>query len=162
MKYIYSYIELTYVTFLFDIQYGTRYVYRSVTSNVEGRLDYILTSIIKYQQIELKKYNNAIFYLSVPSRYPLADLELENFRIKIRELLGYDNMLFGMAITDSSNMRIKAVLHLILDWSFLLKVAITHTIPWAYATVSYNIDVPSSVCKCHVHKLLSGLFEICH
>lgn len=103
------------VTFLFDIQYGTRYEYRSVTSNVEGRLDYILTSIIKYQQIELKKYNNAIFYLSVPSRYPLADLELENFRIKIRELLGYDNMLFGMAITDSSNMRIKAVLHLILD-----------------------------------------------
>ena len=103
------------VTFLFDIQYGTRYEYRSVTSNVEGRLDYILTSIIKYQQIELKKYNNDIFYLSVPSRYPLADLELENFRIKIRELLGYDNMLFGMAITDSSNMRIKAVLHLILD-----------------------------------------------
>ena len=54
-------------------------------------------------------------YLSVPSRYPLADEELENFRIKIRELLGYDNMLFGMAITDSSNMRIKAVLHLILN-----------------------------------------------
>jgi len=45
----------------------------------------------------------------------LADEELENFRIKIRELLGYDNMLFGMAITDSSNMRIKAVLHLILN-----------------------------------------------
>lgn len=101
--------------FLLGVQHDTRYEYRSVTSNVEGRLDYILTSIIKYQQIELKKYNNAIFYLSVPSRYPLADEELENFRIKIRELLGYDNMLFGMAITDSSNMRIKAVLHLILN-----------------------------------------------
>lgn len=103
------------VAFLLGVQHDTRYEYRLVTSNVEGRLDYILTSIIKYQQIELKKYNNAIFYLSVPSRYPLADEELENFRIKIRELLGYDNMLFGMAITDSSNMRIKAVLHLILN-----------------------------------------------
>mgnify|MGYP000320895738 CR=1 FL=1 len=91
------------VAFLLGVQHDTRYEYRSVTSNV------------KYQQIELKKYNNAIFYLSVPSRYPLADEELENFRIKIRELLGYDNMLFGMAITDSSNMRIKAVLHLILN-----------------------------------------------
>ena len=90
------------VAFLLGVQHDTRYEYRSVTSNVEGRLDYILTSIIKYQQIELKKYNNAIFYLSVPSRYPLADEEL-------------DNMLFGMAITDSSNMRIKAVLHLILN-----------------------------------------------
>lgn len=95
------------VAFLLGVQHDTRYEYRSVTSNVEGRLDYILTSIIKYQRIELKKYNNAIFYLSVPSRYPLADEELENFRIKIRELLGYDNMLFGMAITDSSNMRVR-------------------------------------------------------
>ncbi len=51
-----------------------------------------------------------LLYLSVPSSYPFADQELKNSIIK-----GYDNMLFGMAITDSSNMRIKAVLHLILN-----------------------------------------------
>ena len=83
------------VDFLLHIEYGRQYDYLSVTSRTDGRLDYILESMTKYQQLALEKYNNAVVFLSVPACYPLTKPELNRFNEAIRLHLGYDDILFG-------------------------------------------------------------------
>ena len=48
------------VDFLLHIEYGRQYDYLSITSGTDGRLDYIVESMTKYQQLALEKYNNAV------------------------------------------------------------------------------------------------------
>lgn len=98
------------VDFLLHIEYGRQYDYLSVTSGTAGRLDYILESITKYQQLALEKYNNAVVFLTVPACCPPTSQEKERFEEAVHRHLGYDDMLFGMIIHENKEQGIKATL----------------------------------------------------
>ena len=83
------------VEFLLSMQYGRQYDYRSVTSNIENRLDYIFESMTRYQQVDLSRYNSAVIFLQFPLGKPLDELSLTSFKQRIREWLGYTDILFG-------------------------------------------------------------------
>ena len=83
------------VEFLLHVQYGRQYDYRSVTSNIENRLDYIFESMTRYQQVDLSRYNSAVIFLQFPLEKPLDELSLTSFKQRIREWLGYTDILFG-------------------------------------------------------------------
>lgn len=83
------------VEFLLHVQYGRQYDYRSVTSNIENRLDYIFESMARYQQVDLSRYNSAVIFLQFPLGKPLDELSLTSFKQRIRELLGYTEIYFG-------------------------------------------------------------------
>ena len=98
------------VDFLLNVKYGRQYDYLSVTSGTDGRLDYILESITKYQYLALEKYNNAIVFIMVPTCYPLTKPELNRFNEAIRLHLGYDDILFGTSTYESSRQDVKVTL----------------------------------------------------
>ena len=83
------------VEFLLHVQYGRQYDYRSVTSNIENRLDYIFESMTRYQQVDLSRYDSAVIFLQFPLGKPLDELSLTSFKQRIREWLGYTDILFG-------------------------------------------------------------------
>ena len=83
------------VEFLLHVQYGRQYDYRSVTSNIENRLDYIFESMTRYQQVDLSRYNSAVIFLQFPLGKPLDELSLTSFKQRIREWLGYTDIYFG-------------------------------------------------------------------
>lgn len=86
---------------MFNIAYGIRYDYCSVVHGTNGRLDYILESMTKYQQLDLSRYDHAIVLIRYSSRYPLDDTELETFRQAVHNRLGYKNILFGTAVENN-------------------------------------------------------------
>lgn len=96
------------VEFLLGVDYGMRYDYYSVGCGTNGRLDYILESMTKYRQLDLARYDNAVVFY--PSRYPLEDLEVEAFRKAVHKRLGYENVMFGTAVTSSGNENVKVML----------------------------------------------------
>ena len=98
------------VEFLLGVDYGMRYDYYSVGCGTNGRLDYILESMTKYQQLDLARYDNAVVFVLYPSRYPLEDLEVEAFRKAVHKRLGYENVMFGTAVTSSGNENVKVML----------------------------------------------------
>ena len=100
------------VDFLLHIEYGRQYYYLSVTSGTDGRLDYILESMTKYQQLALEKYNNAVVFIKVPNCYPLTEQELNKFKKAICLYLGYDDILFGTSDYESNKHDVKAMLML--------------------------------------------------
>ena len=100
------------VDFLLHIEYGRQYDYLSVTSGTDGRLDYILESMTKYQQLALEKYNNAVVFIKVPNCCPLTELELNKFKKAICLYLGYDDILFGTSDYESNKHDVKAMLML--------------------------------------------------
>lgn len=91
------------VEFLFQIKYGCRYCYHSVTNGNDKRLDYIFESMKKYQQLDLSRYDSAIVFVSMPSEYPVGETEIDSFKSNVQQLLGYKNILWGnIKITDDS------------------------------------------------------------
>ena len=83
------------VEFLLNVQYGRQCDYRSVTPNVDTRLDYIIESMTRYQQLDLSRYNSAVIFLQYPLGKPLDELSLALFKQAIREWLGYTDIRFG-------------------------------------------------------------------
>ena len=98
------------VDFLLHIEYGRQYDYLSVTSGTDGRLDYILESMTKYQQLTLEKYNNAVVFLTVPACCPPTSQEKERFEEAMHRHLGYDDMLFGMVTHENNEQYIRVML----------------------------------------------------
>lgn len=83
------------VEFLLDVQYGRQCDYRSVSPNVDTRLDYIIESMTRYQQLDLSRYDSAVIFLQYPLGKPLHELSLALFKQAIREWLGYTDIRFG-------------------------------------------------------------------
>lgn len=107
-----SSFKRSYVDFLLNVKYGRQYDYLSVTSGTDGRLDYILESMTKYQQLALEKYNNAVVFIKVPNCCPLTEQELNKFKKAICLYLGYDDILFGTSDYESNKHDVKAMLML--------------------------------------------------
>lgn len=83
------------VEFLLNVQYGRPCDYRSVTPNVDTRLDYIIESMTRYQQLDLSRYNSAVLFLQYPLEKPLDELSLASFKQGVCEWLGYTDIRFG-------------------------------------------------------------------
>lgn len=96
-----SSFKLNDVEFLFSIAYGIRYDYCSVVHRINERMDYILDSMTKYQQLDLSRYDHAIVFIRYSSCYPPDDTELETFRQAVHNRLGYKNILFGTAVENN-------------------------------------------------------------
>lgn len=100
------------VDFLWDVEYLRHFDYISVTNNAEGRLDYILESMTRYQEIPeiLELCNNAIVLVCVPACSPLDEAELEKFKEAVRLHLGYDDILFGLKTEERQSHHLEVFL----------------------------------------------------
>lgn len=95
--------SLTYkdLAYLFQVEYGTRYDYHSITNGQGNRLAYIADSMTKYQQLDLSRYNNAVVCIRVSVQYPLINEELEDFKRNVRSWLNYEDIQLGIITEDS-------------------------------------------------------------
>lgn len=94
----FTYKDLAY---LIEVEYGTRYDYHSITNGQGNRLGYITNSMTKYQQLDLRRYNNAVVCICVSAQYPLINEELEEFKRNVRSWLNYEDIQFGIITEDS-------------------------------------------------------------
>lgn len=100
------------VEFIFNIKYGCRYCYNSVTNENGSRLNYIFESMKKYQQLDLSRYDSAIVFISMPSEYPVDETEMDSFKSNVQQLLGYKNILWGNIKTTDDSKEIEVMLML--------------------------------------------------
>lgn len=103
----FTYKDLAY---LLQVEYGTRYDYHSIAYEQENRLAYIITSMTKYQQLDLSLYNDAIVCICASFRYPLIDEEVEDFKYNVRSWLNYEDIQFGTITEDADCKEVKVVL----------------------------------------------------
>lgn len=89
------------LAYLIEVEYGTRYDYHSITNGQGNRLGYITNSMTKYQQLDLRRYNNAVVCICVSAQYPLINEELEEFKRNVRSWLNYEDIQFGIITEDS-------------------------------------------------------------
>ena len=98
------------VEFLLHVQYGRQYDYRSVTSNIENRLDYIFESMTRYQQVDLSRYDGALLFLRIPAGAPLEESALTAFKHGVRARLGYADIRFGSMTREADTPEVAATL----------------------------------------------------
>ena len=98
------------VDYLLEVESGRQYDYTAVVSGTEGRLQYILDSMAKYQQEDFSMYDNAIVCIKVSSRYPLSEKEIADFKTAVHAHLKYDDIRFGMIQTDEDQTEVKVKL----------------------------------------------------
>lgn len=91
------------VEFLMSVEKGMSYDYTSITGNAEGRLTYIADSMTKYQQLDLKDYDNAIVCACFSTKYPLDEAEWKKFQAIVRSHLKFEDIRFGTIQTDNEN-----------------------------------------------------------
>lgn len=105
------------VEFLLNVQYGRQCDYRSVTPNVDTRLDYIIESMTRYQQLDLSRYNSAVLFLQYPLEKPLDELSLASFKQGVCEWLGYTDIRFGSigVETEASDVNVTLLLNKCLE-----------------------------------------------
>ena len=89
------------LSYLLQVEYGTRYDYHSITNGQGNRLAYIATSMTQYQQLDLSRYNNAVVCIRVSVQYPLINEELEDFKHNVRSWLNYEDIQFGIITEDN-------------------------------------------------------------
>ena len=65
------------VEYLHQVESGQYYPYVSRTWDVSKRIDYILESINKYQDVDFSQYDDAIICLRTSSEYPVSEAEKE-------------------------------------------------------------------------------------
>ena len=95
------------VDYLLEVEQGRQCDYTAVVSGTEGRLQYILDSMTRYQQLDLSQYNNAIVCITASSRYPLSENEVEDFKSSVRALLKYDDIRFGLIQTEEDKPEVR-------------------------------------------------------
>ena len=98
------------VEFLLNVQYGGQHDYRSVTPNIDNRMDYIIESMTRYQQLDLSRYNSAVIFLQYPLEKPLDELSLVSFKQTIRKWLGYTDIRFGSIGVETETSDVNVIL----------------------------------------------------
>ena len=98
------------VDYLLEVESGRQYDYTAVVSGTEGRLQYVLDSMTKYQQEDFSMYDNAIVCIKVSSRYPLSESEIAEFKASIRAYSKYNDIRFGEVQTDKDKPKVVVTL----------------------------------------------------
>ena len=100
------------VAYLHQVDEGQYYPYTSRTWDVSKRIDYILESINKYQDLDFSLYNDAIICLRASSEYPVTEAEKEKLLAGLPESLKAMPIKIGLGTKESMKQEVEMMLFL--------------------------------------------------
>ena len=100
------------VEYLHQVESGQYYPYVSRTWDVGKRMDYILESINKYQDVDFSPYNEAIICLRASSEYPVTKAEKEKLQEGLPESLKALPVKIGLGTKESMKQEVEMMLFL--------------------------------------------------
>ena len=100
------------VEYLHQVESGQYYPYDSRTWDESKRIDYILESINKYQDVDFSPYNNAIICLRASSEYPVTEAEKEKLLSGLPESLKAMPIKIGLGTKESMKREVEMMLFL--------------------------------------------------
>ena len=98
------------VDYLLHIAHGKRFDYESVVQGTDGRLDYILESMTRYQTLDLEPYDNAVVFVNYSKQHPINEHERNAFVKAVNDHLGYTDIRWGYMENESDNPEIQVML----------------------------------------------------
>ena len=100
------------VEYLHQVDEGQYYPYTSRTWDVNKRIDYILESINKYQDVDFSPYNDAIICLRASSEYPVTEAEKEKLLAGLPESLKAIPIKIGLGTKETMKKEVEMMLFL--------------------------------------------------
>ena len=100
------------VDYLHQVDEGQYYPYESRTWDENKRIDYILESINKYQDMDFSPYNDAIICLCASSEHPVSEAEKEKLLAGLPESLKAMPVKIGLGTKESMKQEVEMLLFL--------------------------------------------------
>ena len=100
------------VDYLHQVDEGQYFPYDSRTWDTSKRIDYILESINKYQDLDFSPYNDAIICLRASSEYPVTETEKEKLLAGLPESLKALPIRIGLGTKESMKQEVEMMLFL--------------------------------------------------
>ena len=100
------------VEYLHQVDEGQYYPYTSRTWDESKRIDYILESINKYQNVDFSPYDDVIICLRASSEYPVTDDEKEKLLAGLPESLKTMPIKIGLGTKESMKQEVEMMLFL--------------------------------------------------
>ena len=100
------------VGYLHQVDEGQYFPYDSRTWDTSKRIDYILESINKYQDLDFSLYNDAIICLRASSEYPVTEAEKEKLLAGLPESLKAIPIKIGLGTKESMKQEVEMMLFL--------------------------------------------------
>jgi len=98
------------VEYLHQVERGRYYHYISRTWDVSKRVDYILESINKYQDVDFSQYDDAIICLRASSEHPVSETEKEKILAGLPESLKVLPVKTGLGVKETLRQEIEMLL----------------------------------------------------
>lgn len=98
------------VDYLHQVESGMYYPYDSRTWDVSKRVDYILESINKYQNVDFSQYDDVIICLRASSEHPVTDAEKEKLIAGLPESLKALPIRIGLGVKETLKQEIEMML----------------------------------------------------
>ena len=100
------------VDYLHQVDEGQYFPYTSRTWDVSKRIDYILESINKYQDVDFSQFDDAIICLRASSESPVTETEKEKLLAGLPESLKALPIKIGLGIKESMKQEVEMMLFL--------------------------------------------------
>lgn len=100
------------VEYLHQVDEGQYYPYVSRTRDACKRIDYILESINKYQDVDFSSFDDAIICLRASSEYPVTEAEKEKLLAGLPESLKAIPIKIGLGTKESMKQEVEMMLFL--------------------------------------------------
>ena len=98
------------VDYLHQVESGMYYPYDSRTWDVSKRVDYILESINKYQNVDFSQYDDAIICLRASSEHPVTETEKEKLIAGLPDSLKALPIRIGLGVKETLKQEIEMML----------------------------------------------------
>ena len=100
------------VEYLHQVESGQYYPYVSRTWDVGKRIDYILESINKYQNVDFSQYDDVIICLRASSEHPVSEAEKERLLAGLPASLKALPMKLGIGTKETLKQEVEMMLYL--------------------------------------------------
>lgn len=100
------------VDYLHQVDEGQYYPYASRAWDVSKRIDYILESINKYQNVDFSQFDDAIICLRASSEYPVTEAEKEKLLVGLPKSLKAMPIKIGLGTKESMMQEVEMMLFL--------------------------------------------------
>lgn len=100
------------VDYLHQVDEGQYFPYDSRTWDVSKRIDYILESINKYQDLDFSQFDDAIICLRASSEYPVTEAEKEKLLAGLPERLKAIPIKIGLGTKETMKQEVEMMLFL--------------------------------------------------
>ena len=100
------------VEYLHQVDEGQYYPYDSRTWDVSKRIDFILESINKYQDLDFSQFDDAIICLRASSEYPVTEAEKEKLLAGLPESLKAMPIRIGLGTKETMKQEVEMMLFL--------------------------------------------------